>query len=59
MADSFTCPRCDSTSYHPTDVVEGYCGHCHDWIRDSDWVNPVTGHGEDCGCISCHMSQVQ
>jgi len=24
-----------------------------------DWVNPVTGHGADCGCISCHMSQVQ
>lgn len=26
---------------------------------DDDWVNPVTGHGGDCGCISCHMSQTQ
>lgn len=27
----FTCPRCQRTSYHPTDVAEGYCGACHDW----------------------------
>ena len=26
---------------------------------DDDWTNSVTGHGGDCGCISCHMSQVQ
>lgn len=19
------------TSYHPKDIVEGYCGNCHDW----------------------------
>ena len=19
------------TSYHPADIREGYCGHCHDW----------------------------
>lgn len=31
--DSFTCPRCRRTSYHPTDVAEGYCGACHDWTR--------------------------
>lgn len=29
----FTCPRCGWTSFHPMDVVEGYCGHCHDWTR--------------------------
>jgi transcription initiation factor IIE alpha subunit len=27
----FTCPRCGATSYHPTDLEEGYCGRCHDW----------------------------
>jgi hypothetical protein len=28
---SFTCPRCSRTTYHPTDIAEGYCGNCHDW----------------------------
>jgi hypothetical protein len=31
MTDSITCPICGMTSYHPTDVAEGYCGRCHDW----------------------------
>lgn len=31
MAPSFTCPRCERTSWHPDDVREGYCGACHDW----------------------------
>lgn len=34
MADeraSITCPQCLRTSYHPTDIAEGYCGYCHDW----------------------------
>lgn len=26
---SITCPACGRTSYHPVDVMEGYCGHCH------------------------------
>lgn len=26
-----TCPECGRTSYHPQDVAEGYCGHCHKW----------------------------
>lgn len=28
---SFTCPRCDRTSYNPNDIREGYCGACHNW----------------------------
>jgi len=28
---SITCPVCEMTSYHPTDIAEGYCGHCHDF----------------------------
>jgi hypothetical protein len=28
---SFTCPRCDMTSHNPTDLMEGYCGNCHDY----------------------------
>lgn len=28
---AFTCPRCQRSSYSPIDLVEGYCGACHDW----------------------------
>lgn len=28
---SWLCPRCGKVSYHPTDMIEGYCAHCHDW----------------------------
>lgn len=28
---SFTCPRCERTSYSLHDAREGYCGACHDW----------------------------
>lgn len=28
---SFTCPRCGLTSHNLNDIVEGYCGNCHDW----------------------------
>lgn len=30
---SFTCPKCNRTSYNPNDVAQGYCGACHDWTR--------------------------
>lgn len=26
---SITCPVCGSTSHHPKDVTDGYCGACH------------------------------
>jgi hypothetical protein len=32
---SFTCPKCDATSYHPKDVEFGYCGACHEFTGDS------------------------
>jgi hypothetical protein len=40
-----TCPRCGRTSYHPTDVEQGYCGHCHDWTRINRYavVHPTPG----------------
>lgn len=28
---SYTCPRCGRASYNPHDVVQKYCGSCHDW----------------------------
>src|SRR5207247_2471436 len=36
--EHFECPRCERQSFHPKDVKEGYCGHCHDW----------TGRRESC-----------
>lgn len=29
MRDSYTCPRCDRTSYNANDIANFYCGHCH------------------------------
>jgi hypothetical protein len=34
-APSFTCPRCDRTSYHPDDQRAGYCGACHHYTGDT------------------------
>lgn len=28
---SITCPVCLKTSHSPSDIIEGYCGNCHDW----------------------------
>lgn len=28
---SIVCPACGWRSYSPSDIREGYCGHCHDW----------------------------
>lgn len=35
---SITCPVCNMTSYHPTDVEMGYCGNCHGY---TGVVNPL------------------
>lgn len=40
---STTCPVCSRTSYHPSDVAEGYCGSCHDWTT-SPQVPKRTSH---------------
>jgi hypothetical protein len=26
---SYTCPRCNMTSYNPNDIRYRYCGNCH------------------------------
>lgn len=31
---SITCPRCQRTSYHPEDIRQRYCGHCHAFHAD-------------------------
>lgn len=37
--NSITCPVCGKTSYHPTDINEGYCGNCHDYTSRSTAVH--------------------
>ena len=41
----FTCPRCGMTSYHPEDIREGYCGHCHNWTRPDVVISCPCGCG--------------
>ena len=33
-ASSFTCPRCNRTSHHPSDVAHQYCGACHRYFHE-------------------------
>lgn len=35
---SITCPVCNRTSHHPTDVKYGYCGFCHAYTS-----SPIAG----------------
>lgn len=32
---SFTCPKCEMTSYNPNDIAQGYCGNCHEFTARS------------------------
>ena len=44
---AFTCPRCSRTSHHPTDLIEGYCGRCHDWTGSDPMPDVVGRFGEE------------
>lgn len=60
---TFTCPSCGARSAHPRDVLEGYCGACHQWtggddaprftveptygVEGSDLVDVVDHHGRE------------
>jgi hypothetical protein len=41
---SITCPVCGMTSWNPTDVAQGYCGHCHDWTAAEQAAEIRRGH---------------
>lgn len=32
--ESYTCPKCGMTSYHPDDIKYEYCGNCHKTKRE-------------------------
>jgi hypothetical protein len=33
---SWKCPHCGRRSYHPEDLANRYCGHCHHYCDDVD-----------------------
>jgi hypothetical protein len=37
----FTCPVCGRTSYHPTDLAEGFCGACSSYTGPRRSAGPV------------------
>jgi hypothetical protein len=37
----FDCPVCHAVSYHPKDILHGYCGRCHDFTG-----KPASGRQE-------------
>lgn len=39
---SFVCPKCRRTSWHPDDVKNGYCGHCHEFVSVDGFVTVPT-----------------
>jgi hypothetical protein len=32
--ERFVCPDCRRVSFHPDDIRERYCGHCHRWMDE-------------------------
>ena len=43
---NITCPVCEMTSYHPTDVKTGYCGNCEGFTA---WPP---------GCVSAYLRSI-
>ncbi|MBA7657056.1 hypothetical protein ES703_64986 [subsurface metagenome] len=44
--ESYTCPKCGMTSYHPEDVKHEYCGNCHKTKRELEAEAYFRGPGE-------------
>jgi hypothetical protein len=45
-APSFTCPVCETTTWHPLDVHEMYCQHCEAWTVKPPAVKHYNMAGE-------------
>jgi ribosomal protein L37E len=46
LPPSIECPRCHRVSFHPQDVSEGYCAHCHDFTTPNKLHQPIELQGE-------------
>lgn len=42
-SESYTCPNCGMTSYHPEDVKHEYCDNCHKTRRELDFSKMKEG----------------
>lgn len=40
---SFVCPRCGAESFNLNDIVERYCGRCHQFVDDFSVVMESLG----------------
>lgn len=49
---SITCRTCGTTSHHPKDIEQLYCGCCHTFHKDSDEAGPNLGL-----CCNCKASR--
>jgi hypothetical protein len=50
---SITCPFCGKTSYHPKDIEERYCGHCHRFrTEDGEAVPDCLCRTRGCGHLA-------
>ena len=50
--ESYTCPKCGMTSYHPEDVKHEYCANCHKTKQElemEDYLNLVEHRKEGQG----------
>jgi hypothetical protein len=60
--ESFTCPRCGRTSYHPMDVANRYCGACHVFHPESpnrpESSVPISCAEWDCEGCGVHVVAV-
>jgi hypothetical protein len=44
---SITCKLCGMTSYNPNDVINRYCGHCHQFLQALELDRDPRDPGKD------------
>lgn len=48
MRESITCPQCKKVSHHPMDVLERYCGNCHQFHDTMVSMYKIKYRHDDC-----------
>ncbi|MBA7678886.1 hypothetical protein ES703_87165 [subsurface metagenome] len=43
--ESYTCPKCGMTSYHPDDIKHEYCAKCHKTRRELEMEDYLKDEG--------------
>lgn len=58
---TFTCPRCNRTSYHPKDLEHGWCSACQDFTAPAQGrieTKACVRSGECCKASPCAIGEV-